>query len=240
MWRNLKGVFIGVTALFLFLFLFISLYYYPKTFAVENPINISITTDSVLFQVANMKPGDWAERELTIQNRSSEDINYKMELKRTKGSEKLFKELQIEVRAGEQQLYNGSFEQMIHFEPRFLQGEHEESLWMRVDFPRELGNEYQGLKSEVSFRFVAEEVQEHTDEGDIGPIIEKQKPIDPETLENDEIKEGQIVPSTTTNNFNFLLIGVTLITTGFIYYIYNQRKNSLLLEEFDIYDGNSN
>ena len=100
-----------------------------------------------------MKPGDWAERELTVQNRGSEDFNYHLEVKRTSGSENLYEALVFEVRDAEKQLFKGTLDQFSGFPSRFLQSAHEEDIMLKIEFPAELGNEYQGLEVEVLFMF---------------------------------------------------------------------------------------
>ncbi|MCT2534620.1 LPXTG cell wall anchor domain-containing protein [Aquibacillus koreensis] len=184
--------------------------------AATNPINIETSPDKVLFNVENMKPGDWAEKELTIQNRGEEDFAYNAVVDFKGGSEKLFKEFSLEIHDKDGSLYDGKLSEFQEFDARFLETMHEEKLNLVVSFPPELGNDFQGLSFEVEIKFVAEQILGDEDETD----GETQTPIDP----TEEPVDGDILPSTATNTFNYLLIGGLIVIVGGILFYLNKRK----------------
>src|SRR5690606_6161732 len=98
--------------LFPFLLLISMICFYPvtKVFAddgkdtVENELDITLSQTENLFDISNMKPGDWAPRTITVMNSGSKDFVYQMQLQNT-GDERLFNELILEIKAGDTELY---------------------------------------------------------------------------------------------------------------------------------------
>ncbi|MBL5769181.1 hypothetical protein HV454_16305 [Bacillus sporothermodurans] len=56
----------------------------------ENEINIETSPHKILFDVDNMKPGDWAIRDYTIFNKGKQDFEYTASAQFKSGSKKLF------------------------------------------------------------------------------------------------------------------------------------------------------
>ncbi|MDG5787698.1 TasA family protein [Evansella sp. AB-P1] len=226
MQNKIRLIFVLGSGLAVFLLFFLSVQYSKNTFADDEPISISTTPDSILFSVSNMKPGDWAQRELTIQNRGEQDFVYNMEVELTSGSEKLFNGLTLEINDANGLLFEGSLEEFNGIESRLLRTLHEEVLNMLVKFPSHLGNEYQGLEVEVEFLYFVEEfISDDSQDTQVGggqyipPII-----IDSDTFEFDPDEENVILPSTATNSFNYLFIGIITFLTGVSFYLFHRRK----------------
>ncbi|WP_413376037.1 LPXTG cell wall anchor domain-containing protein [Alkalihalobacillus sp. 1P02AB] len=224
-----RFIYILVTALTVFLLGSLSIQYSQQTLAETNPISISTSPDSLLFQVDNMKPGDWAERRLTIQNRGSEDFTYNSEVLFQGGSKKLYNEFLLEIENENGLLYKGKLSEFTGFEPRHLKTLHEEELLFIIRFPTELGNEFQGLEFEVEIKFIAEgaeQSQEPIDqEDDTGNnVVAPQRPISESDLGR-KVKDGQILPSTATESYNYLVLGICIMVLASLLYVYNRRKN---------------
>lgn len=198
--------------------------------ASDESIDIEASPDKVLFSLDNLKPGDWAERKLIIQNRGTNDFTYNTEAKFKGGSKKLFNEVLLKVNDSYQSLYNGKLKDFSGLNPRFLRTLNQEDLLFTVEFPAELGNEYQGLAFEVEFRFLAEEQnignpdpEPETPPGEDNENIEPERPIDEDDLESDPV-DGQILPSTSTNMYNFVFLGFILLLFGFGFHFYQLRQ----------------
>lgn len=167
-------------------------------------IDISLSPSDVLFQVDELKPGDWIERSITIKNDGKKDFNYYMSL-RNDGDEKLFNELLLEIHNADGKLYNGKLSEFDTLEMKELAAGKEEVLNIIVRFPEYLGNYFQGLNSQFSFIYTAEgtrdtDVQdEDSIDGSVG------------SGEDDPTNTGSLLPSTATNMFNFLLIGSIIL-----------------------------
>ncbi|ADU28591.1 LPXTG cell wall anchor domain-containing protein [Evansella cellulosilytica] len=219
MQRKMKIVFVATTGFLVALLFIMSVQYNNRTFADSNPVNITTTPHSVLFEVDNMKPGDWADRQLTIQNRGDVDFTYHMEVEKTSGSDKLYHGLALEVYDGSELLYEGSLGGFTGFEPRYLEALHEEDFLLTVRFPTELGNDYQGLDAEVEFTFIAEEVINGTEDDE----DTEQRRIDDASLEK-EPQEGDILPTTATNTYNYLLIGIIALIAGIAFFLWSRKK----------------
>lgn len=123
-------------------------------------LNIETNDNKVLFNLNNLKPGDTAIRKLTVQNRGELDFTYISDAKLQDGSEKLFNELLLEVSDSKGTLFSGKMKDFVGFSPRLLKSLHEEELLFAVEFPSHLGNDFQGLYSEVLFRFYIEKLIE--------------------------------------------------------------------------------
>lgn len=151
----------------------------------EQRLNIKTKKDKVLFDLYNLAPGDWAVRTLTVQNRGEEDFTYNSSSRLEDGSEKLYNEFLLEVTDAEKVLFSGKMKDFNGFSPRLLKAKHEEELLFKVEFPPELGNDFQGLEFDVVFLFHIEEIVENsTNPGDPGNGTEPNKPNDPEKEKN--------------------------------------------------------
>ncbi|MBU9712109.1 TasA family protein [Evansella tamaricis] len=213
------------------LLVFLTVQFNSQALADTNPVSISTTPDTVLFELENLKPGDWAERNLTIQNRGT-DFTYQMKVENINSPDadprKLFNILKMEVKDGNDELlYEGDIAEFTGFEPRYLEAGFEEDLTLEVRFPTtgENMNEYQGLSASFEFHFVAEEV---LSDGEPEPPVDEEeekptRPIDKDDLDKDS-KDGQILPETATNSFNYLLIGVLVLLIGATMFVYSRRK----------------
>lgn len=121
----------------------------------ENDLGLSILPKENLFDISNMKPGDWAPRTITVQNTGNKDFVYYMQLQNS-GEEKLFNELTVEIKAGNTELFKGKLTDFKSLSERKLTNGNEEKLDITISFPEHLGNEFQGLESSFVFSFTAE------------------------------------------------------------------------------------
>ncbi|MBY6037206.1 LPXTG cell wall anchor domain-containing protein [Fictibacillus nanhaiensis] len=120
-------------------------------------IKIDTLPAHVVFDIENFKPGDWAPRELIIQNNGNQDFLYNIKSTMKSGSEILYKQLQIKVESQASVLFEGGLDEFIGFKsPRSLTSFSEEKLKVTVSFPYESGNEFQGLSTVVELHIHAE------------------------------------------------------------------------------------
>ncbi|WP_371069242.1 TasA family protein [Sediminibacillus sp. JSM 1682029] len=189
---------------------------YHKSFASSNEIDIETLPKDILFDVDDMKPGDWATRTYTIQNMGSRDMDYYLSAQFESGSEKLYKVLMLEVKDGEESLYSGSLAGFTDLEKRPLSVNDEEELTFTVDFPKELGNEFQGLISDFSILVSAEGNPSAGESPDTGAGSSE--------TDSDGVGEGHNLPDTATHMFNLLLAGTALVLIGAAIYLYSRRS----------------
>ncbi|WP_273130089.1 cell wall protein [Bacillus weihaiensis] len=166
-----------------------------------NKLDLSLSPIDLSFNLSNMKPGDWLTRELTVFNNSTEDFYYNTSVQLLSGSEKLYNELSFIVKDSNSELYNGKLSEFKGLSPRSLSRDGNESLTFTVEFPTHLGNEYQGLSSEIVFKFYVDRT--------VGVV-----PLD-----------GTRLPETATNLYNILFLGGILFITGLIInYVLEKRR----------------
>ncbi|QQZ10953.1 TasA family protein [Heyndrickxia vini] len=173
----------------------------------DDEINIETSPHKILFDVDNMKPGDWAVREYTILNNGKQDFEYTASAHFKSGSKKLFKQLKIEISDKHSVLYSGKLTDFDGFDYRKLAKSDKETLTFKVDFPAELGNEYQGLTSKFTIKLYVR--------GTLGGLL----PAD-----------GGVLPNTGSNIFNLIIGGMVLVIGGATLYLY-QRKKSIDLKK---------
>jgi len=164
-------------------------------------IDLITTPEKVLFDITNMKPGDSATRTLKLSNSGAEDFSYLFSADKKSGSNELYEALQIKVTDESRELYKGSLGEFKKLDSRPLTSGGTEELTFTVEFPPHLGNEYQGLECEVEFKFYVE--------GTMGGVL----PVD-----------GPKLPNTATNTFNLIVVGVVMLSGGFLIYRFLNRK----------------
>lgn len=180
---------------------------------------VSKDSEDPLFDVDNMKPGDWAPRTVVVQNDGQMDFDYTMQLQSDEET-KLYNELLLEVTDDETELYNGNLADFTSLDIRSLAAGNEEELELTVRFPEHLGNEFQGLNAQFQLLFTAEGEKGKSDDTRIGSMIGSATDADDE---NDE-KAGSTLPKTATNIFTFLLIGGILLGLGGLLVLYTKRN----------------
>jgi len=121
----------------------------------KDDIDISISPNDTLFDISNMKPGDWAPRTMTVKNFGSKDFDYQMQLQNT-GEKKLFNELLLEIKVDDKELYQGKLAAFKSLPARKLTRGSGENLDITIRFPEHLGNDFQGLGAAFVFSFTAE------------------------------------------------------------------------------------
>ncbi|WP_068673105.1 LPXTG cell wall anchor domain-containing protein [Oceanobacillus sp. Castelsardo] len=189
------------------------------TVLAEEKLSIEVLPAKELFDVSNMKPGDWAPRTTTIRNNGEVGFEYTTSVKPNSESLKLYNELLLEVWDGNEELYNGKLSEFTGFPLRVLSPNEEEELEYTVRFPEHLGNEFQGLDAKFTIYYTAE--AEDTEESGVESVTG--------TIDSGNSTDGGILPNTATNMFAFLLIGMLLITVGSIVgllVLYNKRSKA--------------
>ena len=171
----------------------------------KDDIDISISPNDTLFDISNMKPGDWAPRTMTVKNLGSKDFDYQMQLQNT-GEKKLFNELLLEIKVDDKELYQGKLAAFKSLPARKLTSGTEENLDITIRFPEQLGNDFQGLKAAFVFSF--------TVEGKDSSAIQ--------TMTTGQIDSGGptsagfTLPATSTNIFNIMFLGSVLVVAGIV------------------------
>lgn len=199
--------------LFPFLLLISLICFYPVTsvFAddgsgtAENELDISLSTEENLFDISNMKPGDWAPRTVAVQNSGSKDFVYQMQLQNS-GDNKLFNELLLEIKAGDTELYQGNLAAFKSLPERKLTSSTEENLDITIRFPEHLGNDFQGLESAFVFTFTAEGKDSTTVQVMTAGQVASVGPT----------PGGSNLPNTSSNIFILILAGTLLVAGGIV------------------------
>ena len=189
------------------------------TVLAEEKLSIEVLPDKELFDVSNMKPGDWAPRSTTIRNSGEVSFEYTTSVKPDSESLKLYNELLLEVRGADEELYNGRLSEFSGFSPRALSPNEKEELKYTVRFPEHLGNDFQGLDAKFTIYYTAE--AEESNESGVEAVTG--------TIESGEGSGGGILPNTATNMFAFILIGTLLISIGSIVsllVLYNKKSKA--------------
>lgn len=184
-------------------------------------IVIEVLPSDSLFNITNMKPGDWAPRTVTIQNNGQREFEYQLRVVND-GSNKLFNELIFEVNDQNNKLYHGKLGDFKTIPLRSLASSSQEELDLMISFPKESGNDFQGLHAQFSLIFTAEGKENKT-------IISSTNVKGVIGSDGDDLHvSGARLPHTATNIFKFLFIGLlTLIVGGTMFEMSRRKMNSL-------------
>lgn len=143
----------------------------PSSVSADNEITIDLLPEEVLFNIDNMKPGDWAPRSVVIQNNGTMDFEYHVSVRSNSESMKLYNELLLEVSDTKGFLYNGRLQDFKELPARNLVSSSEETLEFTVRFPEHLGNEFQGLNANFTLLFTAEGKGDDRDEQSVAGAV---------------------------------------------------------------------
>lgn len=178
----------------------------------EKELAINVLPGDVLFNINNMKPGDWAPRTITVQNKGIKDFTYQMSL-RNDGEEKLFNELLLEINDSKTVLYEGKLADFTKLSDRDLSTSKQEELEVTVIFPEYLGNEFQGLDAEFSILFTAEGKTSQLAEVSVDGMIG-----------SGNSQTQSFLPNTATGIFNLFLSGAVLLISGVFILLYKKWR----------------
>ncbi|MEB1808121.1 MAG: LPXTG cell wall anchor domain-containing protein [Bacillaceae bacterium] len=198
------------------LFAIMILVYTPlfKTGANEVPEILSIDTfpKEKFINLDNLKPGDKIRSAIEVQNTGNINFSYRTIAEFNGGSKKYYDVLTLEVLdENNQPLYSGSLKDFQGLSERKLSLFSKEKLYVNVEVPHELGNEYQGLSTGMKLTFFAEDQST--------PVTTPNEPI--HTGGN-----GSELPKTATNLYNLLLLGLLFVSGGTILFWLNKRNRS--------------
>ncbi|MFD1334176.1 TasA family protein [Oceanobacillus iheyensis] len=182
-------------------------------------IELSITPDDFLFNIENMKPGDWAPRTLTINNSGISEFEYQMSVENN-GNDKLFNELLLLIEDVDQnKLYDGKISEFSSIPSRYLDAGSHEDLHITVTFPVHLGNDFQGVSSSFSFIFYAEgdtvQGSKENDVAEVSGVVDN----------NNGDSNNQLLPDTATSIFSILLLGLLVVCVGLFVLIWQKYKS---------------
>lgn len=195
----------------------------------KDDIDISISPNDILFDISNMKPGDWAPRTMTVKNFGGKDFTYQMQLQNS-GEKKLFNELLLEIKVDGKELYQGKLAAFKSLPARKLTRGSGENLDITIRFPEHLGNDFQGLGAAFVFTFTAEGrdnpgngggdnpgdggSDNPAEGGSDSPAV--QVTIPGQIDSGVPTTAGFNLPATSTNIFNLMLVGSVLVAGGIV------------------------
>ncbi len=201
-------IFFSATLLFFLLFV-------PILQATSNTniidLNGTFSENGNLFDLENLKPGDWAEREITISNQTDNEITYDINVRYIDGSEMFYNQLSLEITQGDEVLFHDKLSNFSLINDLPLLANSEDKIDLFLLFPPESGNEYQGLTTNAEIIITANDDTET--ETSTFPISTDSQSTD-----------GSPLPSTATVMFNILLIGGALLLAGSLILLYLKRN----------------
>lgn len=205
-----------------------------KTYANEVDI-ILIPNEKFLFNISNMKPGDWAERELRVKNGGEKDFNYSIRVDNKQSDRKLFNELDLKVYEGDKSIliFDDKLKNFTGFKPKPLKKGVTDSLFFQVEMPYELGNQFQQTSAYFEIIIVAAANTSTTPEDSDDPVKQpdsnvKPTPVNPGTNDTQlpVASQGPKLPNTATNLYLLLTVGLILTTVGLTIIYVNKRLSN--------------
>ncbi|MEH7276380.1 hypothetical protein, partial [Neobacillus vireti] len=121
----------------------------------EYMVDISTNPSEILFNVGNMKPGDWATSVLEVNNEGNLDFNFSVNSHQESGDLYLYNQFFLRVSDNEGTLYEGKLKDFVNFPLGTLAAGVSNPLKLMVELPYETGNEAQGKSTSFVFDFNA-------------------------------------------------------------------------------------
>ncbi|ENH98407.1 LPXTG-motif cell wall anchor domain-containing protein [Gracilibacillus halophilus YIM-C55.5] len=177
-------------------------------------ISGDLSADGKLFQLENVKPGDWANRKLSLSNVTNHDVHYRMDVQYTDGSKQLYQALKLKItNSNETVLFDDALANLSNQTEQTLRPNSNETFHFQLRFPSELGNEYQGLTTNADI-IISAEGNSDTQESSFPLSSDSQIP----THDN--------LPDTATFIFRFFLVGTVLFTAGTLLLLYAKARKT--------------
>lgn len=173
---------------------------YGERVNTNEEVNLSTNPGKILFDISNVKPGDFIKRNIVIHNNGKNDFDYIITNKYKSGSDIFYKQLILKIEDSKNILYEGNLYKFNKLSQRYLKSKTNESLLLTIYIPLELGNEFQGHETEFEFKIYVE--------GTLGGVL----PVDNK------------LPTTGSEMFNLLAIGAAILLAGLILFGYVKRK----------------
>ena len=161
--------------------------------------------NQMLFQIENMKPGDWTTEKFTVSNKRQENTHYLLASRFSGGSKKFYNQLQLTVKQGKDTLFHGQLADFQGFGVKTLDTGEKTQFEFRIDFPYESGNEFQGLVTHFDILVQAEDRMEDT-----------------AVFHNDRL------PNTASMIFTYLLIGSIFLLVGGLLFYRTYKRNKIV------------
>ncbi|WP_175614540.1 TasA family protein [Piscibacillus halophilus] len=234
--KHLRHIFLISKALVIMVMMISSIQYHDKVFADSDNLSISTTPDQVIFDVNNIKPGDWFEREFTVENDGDLDIVYYIDSRMINGSEKLYNHMNLTIKdSSGDVLYNGKLGDYKGLEYRELAIGEKDELMLIAEFPPESGNEYQGLKTNFVIRVNAREEPIDVPEDIENPDEQDREQDDPasgvgdsggdkDSTDGEQVKGNSALPQTGEQiPYLFYIIGGIFLLSGVTLYLITRR-----------------
>ncbi|MGR9048695.1 TasA family protein [Halobacillus faecis] len=187
-----------------------------STQASENASEIDLSTSHErIIDIENFKPGDYAVRTFALNNNGTEKLQYTVTSSRKSGSEKLYDQLAFTLAIEGEEVFSGYLPDFEKISGRKLEANGSNEMTLKIEFPYESGNEFQGLATEIVFTFFAE--------GDVPPVSIPDEGTDsPQRQTGQQVvpSEGGVLPQTGEESpFHYYLVGGLLLTLGTFLYI---------------------
>ncbi|SFJ47202.1 LPXTG-motif cell wall anchor domain-containing protein [Halobacillus dabanensis] len=187
-----------------------------STKALEDASEIDLSTSHErVIDIENFKPGDYAVRSFALNNDGTQNLQYTMTSSHKSGSEKLYNQLTFILEIEGEQVFAGHLSDFEKISARKLAAKNADEMTLKVEFPYESGNEFQGLATEVGFTFFAE--------GDIPPVSTPDQGEGSPQSQADQptgSSEGGMLPQTGEGSpLLYYLVGGLLLTLGVSLYI---------------------
>src|SRR5690625_4588300 len=161
--------------------------------------------NQMLFQIENMKPGDWTTETYTVSNERQENTHYVLASRFSGESKKFYNQLQLTVKQGKDTLFHGQLAEFQGFGIKTLDTGEETQFEFRVDFPYGSGNEFQGLVTHFDILVQAEDRMEDT-----------------------AVFHDNRLPNTASMIFTYLLIGAAFLLVGGLLFSHTYKRNKIV------------
>lgn len=168
--------------------------------------------DNFLGKLGHLIPGDVVEQEITINNTTSDAVEYFVSFnKESNISEKqieLLKKLNLNISIGDEAIYQGNLYDLVKLSLGSYASKTTQKVKFKVSIPAELGNEYSDINTSINWVFSVT--------GKDPVIPEEPKPVEPPII---------IGPQTGDTNIQIAFTAFFVSAIGLIIILFVERRN---------------
>lgn len=169
----------------------------------NNKVDFNVTISDGFFEIGKLKPGHSEISTLTINNAGNLGFNYNAKLRYISGSKQLFDMIHLQVKNANENIYEGKLNKFEGISEKYLKQKNNESFYFTFHLPEAVGNEFQGLSTEIGIKVNAK--------GILSSAVEEEKT-------NANLERSFELPSTSTSIFNLIFCGLVIMILGTILY----------------------
>ncbi|MET3684201.1 LPXTG-motif cell wall-anchored protein [Alkalibacillus flavidus] len=185
---------------------------------------ISVTPESVLFDIDQLKPGDYMTDTIAVQNETDQPLSVEVGSNFISGSDKLYNQFRLTVSNDDGEVvFDGRLADFDGVEGFAVNASESSDYTLRVLFPESSDNAYQGLRVKFNLTFATT-----IDDGEAS-----NPPDDDEVLPTtgDDTSDRTLPQTGETIPYAFYILGGLSMLTGIALFVWRRKRIQLAVDD---------